>query len=56
MTEFNGCSLSTLSKSVVAVEPEGKEADALRAWWRAEGQEKGAAGFVPVGQDGGRGR
>ena len=32
-----GLSVSALSRSVITVEPEGKEADALRQWWESEG-------------------
>lgn len=36
--DFNGLSLSALSRSVVTVEPAGDEAEALRNWWATEGQ------------------
>lgn len=49
ITDFNGCSLSSLSKSVVSVDPPGADADALRTWYTTA--ELTADRFTPVGQD-----
>lgn len=33
-----GVSLSTVTRSVVSVEPQGEHADALRSWWASDGR------------------
>ncbi|EIE20008.1 hypothetical protein COCSUDRAFT_19010 [Coccomyxa subellipsoidea C-169] len=38
VTDFNGVSLSTVTRSGVSVEPEGERADALRRWWESDGR------------------
>ena len=45
--DFNGLSLSALSRSHVIVEPVGAGPDALRRWFAAEGA---SAEFTPVGE------
>lgn len=49
VTDFNGCSLSTLAKSVVTINPDGSAATELRAWYAAAGL--AADRFTAVGQD-----
>ena len=43
-----GCSLSTLSKSVLTINPGTEQAQALLAWWRLEGT---SLHLQPVGGD-----
>ncbi|BDA51382.1 Replication protein A 70 kDa DNA-binding subunit B [Coccomyxa sp. Obi] len=38
VTEYNGVSLSTVTRSAVKVEPEGDRAAALRSWWESDGR------------------
>jgi replication factor A1 len=48
VSSYNGVSVSTLSRSLVTLEPEGvPEAAALRAWYDATGH---AAAAAPVGE------
>lgn len=49
VTDFNGCSLSTLTKSTVTVDPTGAAADELRAWFASHAD---PSSFTPVGQPG----
>ncbi|WIA41863.1 hypothetical protein OEZ86_009188 [Tetradesmus obliquus] len=45
--DYNGCSLSAVTRSQVSVNPESAAADALRKWWQAEGS---SAALTPLGQ------
>lgn len=45
--DYNGCSLSAVTRSQVSVNPESAAADALREWWQAEGS---SAALTPLGQ------
>eukprot|EP00775_Hariotina_reticulata_P004646 gene4646-4898_t len=45
--EYNGCSLSAVTRSQVTLNPEGEVADALRCWWEDEGS---SASITPLGQ------
>ncbi|KXZ50509.1 hypothetical protein GPECTOR_16g684 [Gonium pectorale] len=49
VTDFNGCSISSLSKSVVTINPEGPLTEELLSWYSASGM--AADRFTPVGQD-----
>jgi hypothetical protein len=49
VTDYTGCSLSTLTKSVVTIAPACAEAAELRAWYEAAGMSPDR--FTPVGQD-----
>ncbi|KAK9828112.1 hypothetical protein WJX81_005736 [Elliptochloris bilobata] len=37
VTDYNGVSVSTITRSAIAINPEGEEADELRGWWDATG-------------------
>eukprot|EP00878_Enallax_costatus_P039208 GHUV01044768.1.p1 GENE.GHUV01044768.1~~GHUV01044768.1.p1 ORF type:complete len:587 (+),score=180.53 GHUV01044768.1:1086-2846(+) len=45
--DYNGCSLSAVTRSQVTLNPEGEAADALRQWWESEGRD---ATLTPLGQ------
>ncbi|KAK9902800.1 hypothetical protein WJX75_006399 [Coccomyxa subellipsoidea] len=38
VTDYNGVSLSTVTRSVVTVEPDGDRAASLRQWWESNGR------------------
>ncbi|KAF8058336.1 RPA1B [Scenedesmus sp. PABB004] len=50
--DYNGCSISAVTRSEVTINPTSPEAEALRAWWDTEG--RGAA-ITPIGQAGAAG-
>ncbi|KAG2486706.1 hypothetical protein HYH03_014635 [Edaphochlamys debaryana] len=54
LSDYNGCSLSTLSKSVMTVNPEGPAAAAMMAWYTSAGVSPDR--FTAVGQDMAAGR
>lgn len=45
--DYNGCSLSAVTRSKVTLNPESQEAAELRSWWEAEGR---TAAIQPLGQ------
>ncbi|GLC47136.1 hypothetical protein PLESTB_000601900 [Pleodorina starrii] len=49
VTDFNGCSVSSLTKSVVSLNPEGPATTQLLAWYSTAGMAPDR--FAPVGQD-----
>ncbi|EFJ46650.1 hypothetical protein VOLCADRAFT_105399 [Volvox carteri f. nagariensis] len=49
VTDFNGCSVSSLTKSVVSLNPEGSGAAQLLTWYSTAGMVPDR--FTPVGQD-----
>ena len=58
--DYNGVSLSSLEKTVFVLEPQGASADALRAWYAAEGRTaattEAGAGLTGSGTPGGGGK
>lgn len=56
VTDYNGCSLSSLSKSILTVDPESPAAEVVKTWWsnaiQGGGGSAGAPSFPTVGGGG----